>query len=105
MSGSGTLVTLRIRSPQRQREADGEAASLYWVIEASKGMDQPVVELSPLVYGEVPDGYIQRYPEHGKAPNLLEGERYFVQIYTFDAPGIAGYLTVQDGKASFEEYP
>ena len=102
MTGSGTLSFIRVGGPNRQREAEGEEAYLYWMIKSRKDEDRPIEQLSPLTYGEIPDGYDQRYPEHGYPPPLIEGERYLVQISTLDANGVIGYLTIQNGKATFE---
>jgi hypothetical protein len=105
LSGSGSLSWLRFRSPHKQRDAEGEDASLYWAIKANKGSARVLEELSPLTYGVVPTGYVQVYPEKGQAPALIEGDRYFVRFLTVNAPGVDGYLTVRDGKASFTPYP
>jgi|SRR5215467_2169674 len=37
LSGNGTLTSLRVRGPHKQREAEGENASMYWVIKRSEG--------------------------------------------------------------------
>jgi hypothetical protein len=102
MTGSGTLSSIRIGGPEKQRESEGEEAYLYWVIEAKKDEDRPIERLSPLAYGEVPDGYEQRYPAHGHPPPLIEGERYLVHIETFDANPFSGYMIIQNGKAILE---
>ena len=102
LTGSGTLSSIRVGGPNRQREGEGEEAYLYWMIKSRKDEDRSIERLSPLTYGEIPDGYDQRYPEHGHPPPLIEGERYLVQISTLDANGVIGYLTIQHGKAIFE---
>lgn len=102
MTGSGTLISIRISGPEKQRESEGEEAYLYWVIESRKDEDRPIERLSPLAYGEVPDGYEQRYPAHGHPPPLIEGERYLVHIETFGANPFFGYMTIQNGKAILE---
>jgi hypothetical protein len=106
LSGSGDLAWIRVRSPRRQRDAPGEEASLYWVIEARTiSASRRIEDLSPLKYGEVPDGYIQTLPERGEAPRLIDGDRYYVSISTHNAPGAAGYFTVEQRKVTFEPYP
>jgi hypothetical protein len=90
MSGSGTLGSLRIVGPKRQRETFGEDASVYWMIKPEPEGDPENVEaLSPITYGRVPPGYIQVYPEQGtNAPALVEGQKYFIDISTNAANGV-----------------
>jgi hypothetical protein len=66
LSGSGTMGSLRLRGPQKQREADGEAAFLYWFIDAKDKIEY-VEALGTITYGKVPKGYRQVYPEDGEA--------------------------------------
>lgn len=102
MTGSGTLSSMRVGGPNKQREAEGEEAYLYWLIESRKDADRPIERLSPLTYGEVPDGYDQTYPEKGHPPPLIEGERYLLHIETFDASPFIGYMTIHNGKPILE---
>lgn len=102
MTGSGTLISIRIGGPKKQQDAEGEEAYLCWMIESRKDEDRPIERLSPLGYGEVPDGYDQRHPAHGNPPALIEGERYLVHIETFDANPFFGYMTIHNGKAILE---
>ena len=105
MSGSGILTSVRVRGPQKQREAVGEDKYLYWVIEIKDGHDARRVEqLSPLTYGRVPDGFEQVYPERGEAPSLLEGERYYVRVVTSEANGDGKYFVIRNGKVEFTDY-
>jgi hypothetical protein len=99
LSGNGTLGAIRVRGPEKQREAEGEDAFLYWVIRNAKDKDQGIEKLSPVTYGNVPDGYIQIYPESGMAPPLIEGERYNIRVVTFDANGADKYFVIRNGKA------
>lgn len=103
MSGSGSLGSFRVRGPKKQREAEGEDASVYWLIKANGSYGLPVEDLSPITYGRVPKGYIQVYPEKGTAPPLIEGERYFLQALTIDANGAAIHFTIRDGRVVQED--
>src|SRR4051812_45624968 len=70
MTGSGKLGFIRIRGPKQQRDVDGEARWLYWTITVDKdnGFESQSIErVSPIIYGEVPKGYKQVYPEKGVA--------------------------------------
>jgi hypothetical protein len=42
---------------------------------------------------------MQVYPEQGEAPPLVEGERYYVWVWTNNANGAAKYFVIRDGKA------
>lgn len=97
LSGSGTLGSLRVVGPSRQREAYGEDASVYWMIRPKPEMDPERIEtLSPITYGKVPPGYMQVYPEQGEAPPLVEKETYFVDISTNGANGVRRNFSVQN---------
>ena len=98
MTGSGSLGSIRIRGPKRQREGDGEDALLYWEIRNEKGEARRVQVLGAVTYGKVPDNYRQKYPEHGDASPLIEGERYNIRVTTFNANGADMYFTIHDGK-------
>src|SRR5687768_8691427 len=59
MSGSGTLGSLRIMGPKKQREIVGWDASAYWVIVPENGYleGEAIENLSPITYGKIPEGY------------------------------------------------
>jgi len=100
MSGSGTLEFLQIIGPRPQRDVKGPTAGVYWQINGEDSSHLRSVEtLSPITYGKVPSGYMQVYPEHGEAPPLVEGERYYVWMWTNNAKGTAKYFVIRDGKA------
>jgi hypothetical protein len=88
---------LRLRGPQKRREADGEEAFLYWFIDAKDKVEY-VEELGTITYGKVPKGYRQVYPEHGEAPKLVEGERYYIYVSTAEAKGVGKYFRIRDNK-------
>jgi hypothetical protein len=100
LSGNGTLTSLRVRGPHKQREAEGEDASMYWVIKRSEGQSGDTVgRIGTIVYGVPPPGYRNLYPETGQVPALQEGERYYVQVITLDAEGASAYFTIKNGRA------
>lgn len=103
MSGSGSLGTLRVRGPKKQRDAEGEDASIYWLIKTKEDYGRYIEDLGSITYGIVPKGYVQVYPEKGEAPALVEGESYFVQALTVDANGAAAHFTISNGKAVKED--
>jgi hypothetical protein len=103
MAGSGSLGTIRIRGPEKQRDAAGEDMYLYWVIVNKEGEDRPVRELGAITYGQIPDCYRQVYPESGQAPPLIEGERYNIRVATFDANGADKYFIIRNGKVEVSD--
>jgi hypothetical protein len=104
MSGSGSLGTIRVRGPEKQRDAEGEDAFLYWVIVNREDEEQNVERLGPVTYGKVPQGYKQVYPEQGEAPRLVEGERYNIRIATANANGVDKFFVIRSGKVEVSDY-
>ncbi len=101
MTGSGSLGLLRVRGPERQREALGETAFLYWEIEpATPNSDRSVEKMGAITYGQVPPGYKQIYPENGMAPPLIEEKVYNIRIAANNAPGIIKDFMIKNGKVS-----
>jgi len=47
LSGNGTLGTIRVRGPEKQRDAEGESSFLYWVIVKQRRPGQNGGELKP----------------------------------------------------------
>jgi hypothetical protein len=103
MSGNGILTAVRVGGPEVQRDAEGEARFLHWVVEIKSGRRR-VEELSPLTYGVVPEGFQQIYPENGEAPRLVEGERYNVRVVTSQANGDSKSFVIRNGKVEVSEY-
>jgi hypothetical protein len=105
MTGSGALSSIRISGPQKQRDAEGEEMYLYWVIKyKARGEARAVEGLGPIVYGRIPEGYLQKYPEKGEAPKLVEGERYFIRVTTFNANGVEKYFVIRNSKVEVSDY-
>jgi len=100
LSGNGLLTSFRVRGPRKQRDAEGEDASMYWMIKRSDGQSGDTVSrIGTIVYGELPRGYRNIYPETGQVPQLEEGERYYVEVITADAEWASAYFTIEGGKA------
>jgi hypothetical protein len=101
LRGSGELGVLRVMGPKKQRDIEGWDASAYWVIVPVNGYlnGDAIEDLSPITYGKIPKDYVQRYPEQGAAPPLVEGEKYHVLAETVNANHGAKYFFIQDGKA------
>ncbi len=100
MSGSGKLGSLRVIGPKKQREIVGWDASAYWVIVPENGYleGEAIENFSPITYNKIPRGYVQKYPEQGEAPPLVEGEIYHVHAGTLNASGGTKRFFIQGGK-------
>jgi hypothetical protein len=101
ISGSGSLVFLRIEAMKPTSEAAGPLGDIVWEIrpEAERSNAKSVEQLKAINYGRVPSGYVQAYPEHGEALPLLNDEKYRIWIDTLNARGAILYFMIQDGKA------
>jgi len=99
MSGSGTLILLRMHGP-KVREGQGEIANIIWEIVPEEGSanGRAVEELGTIIYGQVPAGYVQKYPEQGEVPTLIEGQDYDIWLITDNANGVKRHFTLRDGK-------
>jgi hypothetical protein len=105
MSGNGTLSRLAIIGHRTLRNIDGPDSSAMWQIKM-KDYDygQTVSRLSPIIYGKLPRGYVQVYPEQGEAPELEENVTYLIDVETMNANGERGYFKITDGKVKFAKY-
>ncbi|HVG35618.1 MAG TPA: hypothetical protein VM911_21385 [Pyrinomonadaceae bacterium] len=99
MSGSGALTILRMHGP-KVREGQGETAHIIWEVVPKDGAANAkgVEEIGTVIYGQIPAGYVQNYPEQGQAPTLVEGEEYDVWLITDNANGVKRHFVVRDGK-------
>lgn len=98
MSGNGSMNELVVRGPKSQRKIDGPDSSAYWKIKTDEpGCGQQVGSLTPIVYGKVPVGYIQIYPENGIPLPLVEGEEYYIQVSTCGANGVRATFVIRNG--------
>jgi hypothetical protein len=103
ISGSGRLVSLAVYSPDFAGKAESpwDENFAIWKIQPTGGDLEatPIGQLERITYGVVPDGYKQVKPEVGSAPPLLEGQKYFYDVGTNNAPGAAGFLEIRNSKA------
>lgn len=100
MTGSGSLSMFRLHGP-KVRERLGESAFIIWEIQPIGGVlkGEGVESLSPIIYGQVPKGYQQIYPEDGSAPPpLVEGQDYDLWIDNTGANGIRTIFFIRDGR-------
>lgn len=99
LSGSGQLAMLRMQG-QKVREYPSIEASIVWEISSDAGRlgGRRLQDLESITYGEIPIGYVQKYPEHGKAPPLVDGQNYGVFFDTVSANGAHVYFTYRKGQ-------
>lgn len=101
LSGSGRLGYLKITGP-KLRDAPGEGAFMYWEIDPAAGYlnGSRLRSLSPIRYGEVPPGYVQKYPPPGEPmPALIEGGIYSAVFDTTGANRAVIKFTIREGQA------
>lgn len=108
VSGSGRLACLTVYSPDFPEKAKSPSDEDFavWKIGPKDGHSGlPLGQLGQIAYGAVPEGYQQLKPSVGSAPFLKEGEKYFYELNTTDAPGAAGYLEIRNSQASATDGP
>src|SRR2546423_15272238 len=89
ISGHGTLDIIYVSGPALERktpEGGSPYSKHYWGIMPKDKYDISLFEKSePITYGQVPEGFIQVYPERGEALPLFEGGNFVVQLDTKEA--------------------
>jgi hypothetical protein len=99
LTGSGRLSYLRVHGP-KVREGAGETAHILWEIVANNPSHygSTLREIGTVVYGEVPNGYVQTLPEAGMPPELTENENYDVWVITDGANGAKQQFEIRNGR-------
>src|SRR5206468_4362607 len=86
LSGSGRLCSFVVYSPEFAQKAKSpwDEDLALWKITVADGRSTgtPVGSLDQIVYGVLPEGYMQVRPKIGSAPPLKEGENYFYEVTT-----------------------
>jgi hypothetical protein len=103
LSGSGELAIFTVYGPDYVTKAEKPFDENFalWGIRPSGGYSAGtrVEELGSVTYGVVPPGYEQVKPQVGSPPPLTEGQRYFFDVDTTDAPGAAGFVEIRNSQA------
>jgi len=109
LSGSGKLAGLVVYSPEFAEKAVSpwDENFALWKIRpiGGKSAGAPLRSLGRILYGVLPVGYEQVKPSVGAAPQLREGEKYFYQVETTNAPGAASYLEIRNSQAIATDGP
>jgi hypothetical protein len=109
LSGSGRLCSFVVYSPEFSQKAkspsDEDLALWKFNVAETRSTGTPVGSLDRIVYGVLPEGYMQIKPQIGSAPPLKEGAKYFYDVTTTNAPGTAGYFEIKDSRAVSTDGP
>lgn len=78
---------------------DSDKNIMLWQVWPKGSQEGLIDHLPNIVYGVVPSGFVQKIPEHGTPPSLVEGK-----VYEAGGPPVImsnGFLrfTIKDGKA------
>jgi hypothetical protein len=113
ISGRSTLESIRVSGPDKEREATRHGTAnnsvpytqIYWeIVPYGELANSSLFEIGPIVYGVVPQGFTQIYPEHGRPPVLVEGDRYNIRISANDGHGVNMFFAIHGGKVFSEGY-
>jgi hypothetical protein len=99
ITGNGTSPIFLVFGPyEGDYGKDGNPTPL-WELDpkpGARGME--VSKYSPFIYGQIPNGYIQRNPKDNRIPILLEGKEYHFYVHVNSANGEGICFRIQDGK-------
>ena len=95
LDGSGHLASFTVYAPQPGRKIaiPNDTKSEVWGIRSVSAIGEMVAHMN-LLYGTVPDGYLQTVPTKGAAPALTPGLVYHFFAETTSAPGAEGYFYI-----------
>jgi hypothetical protein len=51
-----------------------------------------------ITYSDIPDGFAQKVPEHGRPRNLAEGHIYAAELYDSTSASVTLYFAIRGGK-------
>jgi hypothetical protein len=105
LSGSGRLSSFVVYSPDFAEKAESPWDENFALWKITRGQSNGAPLGLELVYGVVPDGYTQIKPHVGSAPQLKEGQKYFYEVETANAPGAAGYVEIRNSQTVLTEGP
>lgn len=95
LGGGGRLVSFTVYGPRPGRKiaTPYDSQGLMWRIEPSDPQSGSfVVAMGDIAYGQVPTGYLQKFPTHGQALPLAIGSVYAFIAETTGASGAHGFL-------------
>ncbi len=106
VSGPGTLSHFQVSGPDLEREphrqGDGERLTLlkvYWeLVPSVAATTRSLDKIRSISYGQVPDGFVQVYPQEGAPPALIERDLYNVTLAANTGRGVNMFFSVRDGR-------
>ncbi|MCM3874577.1 MAG: hypothetical protein ND895_28115 [Pyrinomonadaceae bacterium] len=104
LSGSGDLLffTVKELAPENQRlypaQRDSNRDSVLWQIWPNNVPSTRVWRLPSITYGIPPAGFIQKIPEHGQPPPLVDGKVYEAGGPNSNANGGFVWFTIRNGE-------
>lgn len=108
-SGSGELGDFAVFGQEHFEKAESpfDDSFALWEIKPIDGdlHGTPVERLGRITYGVVPPRYMQVKPPSGSPLPLVEGQKYFFQAVTTNAPWAAGYIEVRNSHAELSSGP
>lgn len=106
LSGSGNLMFFAVWEvhAENQRRSpfdrDGNKNTLLWQVSPDdlNSHAKVISRLPPITYGSVPTGFMQKVPESGSPPILIEGKIYEAGGPASNANGGFVWFTVRSGR-------
>ena len=109
VSGPSAVTHFQISGPDLEREPDREGdgsrlplLKVYWELASADGQERTLDQVGAIIYGKVPEGFVQVQPSSGAPPPLVERDLYNVRFTSTNGDGINRFFTVRDGKVIAE---
>lgn len=101
LSGNGSLGEVVITKPADEQHGSLlEPNNVLWQIRAVQMPGKSVSKVQKIIYGVVPEGYVQIIPKGASPLKLEANKKYGYWFVTADAPHGQGYFEMRNGKWS-----
>lgn len=112
VSGPGTLNYFDVLGPDLEREFNNRQGDrrdslpilkVYWkLVPSGKETTPRLDQIRTIVYGQVPPGLTQVYPEHGPPLPLVEYHLYNVAVVPTNADSVNKFFSIRNGNVFAE---
>jgi hypothetical protein len=108
LSGNGNIAFIKVSGPDfenpNSRGPGSRYTKPYWlIVPESNGDTLEVAKVPFIVYGQVPKGFKQIYPEHGAVPEpIIEDEFFSFELKGANKRGVGARFVVHNGKVDIE---